>query len=183
LAGVVESRPLTLEEAKPKIVDAIKMTRSREMVSNKGMQAAHELRESLKAGAPLPFSLEKVNLKAEKIPPFSLAGDFDGKADPGKPEKETPDLTAIKQAVGDLNAGDVSEFFPTNDGGLIAIIEKRELADETKAKENRAAFEERYLANKRRVVFYEWLRDRQRDAGLVTAKEETAPVPPPQPNS
>jgi peptidyl-prolyl cis-trans isomerase D len=179
LAGVVESRPLTLEEAKPKIVDAIKMTRSREMVSNKGTQAAHELRESLRSGAPLAFSLEKVNLKVDKIPPFSLAGDFDAKADPSKKEKEAPDLSAIKQATGDLNAGDVSEFFPTNDGGLIVIVEKREPADETKAKENRAAFEERYLSNKRRIVFFEWFRDRQRDAGLATKNEETPPAPPP----
>ena len=165
------------------MVDAIKMTRSREMVSNKGTQAAHDLRESLKAGAPLPFSLEKVNLKAEKIPPFSLADDFDAKIDPSKQEKEAPDLSAIKQAVGDLNAGEVSEFFPTNDGGLIVIVEKREPADETKAKENRTTFEERYLTNKRRIVFYEWLRDRQHDAGLATAKEETQPAPPPPPNS
>lgn len=166
LAGVVEARPLTLEEARPKIVEAIKTARSREMVSNTGAKAAHDLRESLKSGAPLSFSLEKAGLKAEKIPPFSLADDLDPKADVKKPEKESADLPAIKRMVGDLNAGDVSEFMPTNEGGLIAIVEKREPPDEAKNREGRATFDERYLTNKRRIVFFEWLHDRQRNAGI-----------------
>lgn len=179
LAGVTEARPLTLEEAKPKIADTIKATRSREMLSNNGAKAARDLRESLKSGAPLAFSLEKTNLKMEKISPFSLADERDPKADPTKTEKEPEDLPAIKRAVGDLNAGDVSEFFPTNDGGLIAIVEKREPPDETKSKE-RATFEERYLTNKRRIVFYEWLRERQNEAGVQLAQGESEPAATPQ---
>ena len=52
--------------------------------------------------------------------------------------------------------------------------------DEAKIKENRANFEERFLANKRQLVFYEWLHDRQRDAGLRTAPDETQPAPAPK---
>jgi peptidyl-prolyl cis-trans isomerase D len=174
LTGVVEPRPLTLEEAKPKNVDAIKMQRAREMVLNKGAQAAHELRETLRSGAPLNFALEKVNLKAEKIPPFSVADEITAKPEPEKAEKEPGDLRAIKQAAGDLNAGEVSEFLPTNDGGFIAIVEKREPPDEARVRENKAAFEERFLGNKRKLVFFEWLRNRQSEAHVMTAKEEPA---------
>jgi parvulin-like peptidyl-prolyl isomerase len=169
LTGIAPARPLTLEEAKPKVVEAIKTSRSREIVSNKGATAAHDLRESLKSGAPLAFSWEKASLKPEKIPPFALADEVDSKIEPNK--KESADLPAIKNAVGDLNAGDVSEFFPTDDGGLIAVVEKREPPDEAKVGQNGAAFEERYVNNKRRIVFYEWLRERQREAGLATAPE------------
>jgi peptidyl-prolyl cis-trans isomerase D len=180
LSGVVEARPLTLEEAKPKIVDAIKMLREREMVLNKGAQAAHELRETLRSGAPLNFALEKVNLKVEKIPPFSVADEINAKPDPEKAGKEPADLRAIKQAAGDLNPGEVSEFFPTNDGGFIAIVEKREPPDEARVRENKTAFEERFLSNKRRLVFFEWLRDRQNEAGVTAPKDEPAA---PQQNS
>jgi peptidyl-prolyl cis-trans isomerase D len=164
LAGLVPARPLTLEEAKPKVVDAIKSARSRETVSNKGSQAAHELRESLRSGAPLALSLTKANLKAEKIPAFSIADDFDPKADPKKTEKESADLPTIKRAVTELKAGEVSEFLPTSEGGLIAIVETREPPDEAKSKE-KPAFDERYLTNKRKIAFYEWLRERQNEAG------------------
>src|ERR1700682_1275050 len=152
LTGVVEARPLTLEEAKPKIVDAIKMQRAREMVLNKGAQAAHELRDTLRSGAPLNFALEKANLKTEKIPPFSVADVINAKPDPEKAEKEPADLTAIKHAAGGLNAGEVSDFFPTKDGGFIAMVEKREPPDEARVRENKPAFEERFLSNKRKLV-------------------------------
>jgi hypothetical protein len=153
------------------------MQRAREMVLNKGAQAANELRETLRSGAPLNFALEKVNLKAEKIPPFSVADEINVKPDPEKAAKEPADLPVIKQAAGDLNPGDVSEFFPTNDGGFIAIVEKREPPDEARVRENKTAFEERFLSNKRRLIFFEWLRNRQNEAGVMAPKEEPA-VPP-----
>jgi peptidyl-prolyl cis-trans isomerase D len=167
LTGVVEARPLTLEEAKPKIADAIKANRERETVSNKGAKAAHDLRESLKAGEPVASALAKANLKAEKLPPFSLADEFEPAAEPNKPAKESPDFAVIKRAVGDLGTGGVSEFWPTADGGLVVVVEKRESPDEAKFRESKATFDERTLGNKRNIVFYEWLHERQREAGVL----------------
>jgi peptidyl-prolyl cis-trans isomerase D len=170
LTGVVEARPLTMEEVKPKIVDAIKTNRERETVSNKGMKAAHDLRENLKAGEPLASAVAKANLKMEKLPPFSLADEFEPGTEPNKPGKESPDFSAIKRAVGDLTTGGVSEFWPVADGGLIVVVEKRDPPDEAKFRESKATFDERYLGNKQKFVFYEWLRERQREAGLLNSK-------------
>jgi hypothetical protein len=170
LTGVVEARPLTMEEAKPKIADAIKTNRARETVTNKGAKAAHDLRESLKAGEPLASTLAKANLKAEKLPPFSLADESQPGTDPNKPEKESPDFPMIKRAVGDLSAGGVSEFTPLADGGLIVVVEKREPPDEAKFRESKASFDERFLSTKRGYVLYEWLRERQREAGISNSK-------------
>jgi peptidyl-prolyl cis-trans isomerase D len=170
LTGVVEARPLTIEEAKPKIVDAIKTNRERETVSNKGAKAAHDLQESLKAGEPLASALAKANLKTEKLPPFSLSDEFEPGTEPNKPGKESPDFLVIKRAVLDLSTGGVSEFWPATDGGLIVVVEKREPPDEAKFRESKASFDERVLGNKRKIVFYEWLRERQRAAGLQFSK-------------
>lgn len=170
LTGVVEARPLTMEEAKSKISDAIKTNRERETVSNKGAKAAHDLRESLQAGEPLASALAKANVKAEKLPPFSLSDEFESGTEPDKSGKEPPDFPAIKRAVGDLSAGGVSDFWPATDGGLIVVVEKREPPDEAKFRESKATFDERYLGNKRKFVFYEWLRERQREAGLQFSK-------------
>jgi hypothetical protein len=159
-----------MEEAKPKIVDTIKESRERETVSNKGAKAAHDLRERLKAGEPLASALAKVNLKTEKVPPFSLADEFEPGTEPNKPAKESPDFPAIKRAVGDLSTGGVSEFWPVTDGGLIVVVEKREPPDEAKFRESKASFDERFLSNKRSFVFYEWLRERQREAGILNSK-------------
>jgi hypothetical protein len=173
LTGVSEARPLTLEEAKPKIVEALKKSRSRELMSTKGAEAVNQLREAIKSGQSLEAAIQKVGAKPEKIPPFSLIEDEKTKPEDKEkePKKDEPaDLTAIKDAVGFLNAGEISDFSPSGENGFVAVLEKREPSTDANAAEKKAAFEKRLLDNKQRVVLYEWLHDRQQAAGLQTSK-------------
>jgi hypothetical protein len=170
LTSVVEARPISLEEAKQKVIDAIKLRTAHEIVNNKGSEVVRETRQLLASGAPLSFALEKTNVKAEKLEPFSIAEDLDPEEMPKEPKKRGPDFVAVRNAVAALQPGDVSDFIPWEDGGLVAILEKRELPDETKLAQRKAGFEQRMLTNKREIVFYEWLHDRQVEAGIVTQK-------------
>jgi len=194
LVGVTETRPLTMEEAKPKIVDAIKKSRTRELMSSKGPELANQLREAAKssAGSDLQAAIQKAGVKAEKLPPFSLFEEETTKSQDNEtnqskepkseqvsqgkepknepasqtkePKNEPPDLPMIKQAVAFLNAGEISDFVPSAENGFIAILEKRELSDDPNAGEKKAAFEKKLLDNKQRIVLYEWLHDRQQAA-------------------
>jgi hypothetical protein len=168
LTGVSEARPLTLEEAKPKIVDAIKKSRSRELMSTKGAEAVNQLREATKSGQSLEAAIQKTGAKPEKIQPFSLIEEEKTKSE-GKekePKKDEPaDLAAIKDAVAFLNAGEISDFSPSGENGFIAVLEKREPVADENAGEKKAAFEKRILDNKQRIVLFEWLHDRQQAAG------------------
>jgi len=169
LAGTIEAHPLSIEEARPKIVEALKNSPVRELMSTKGAEIVHQLREGTKTGQPLEAAIQKAGVKVEKVPPFSLLEE--GMDAPEKePKSESPELIAIKNAVAYLNAGEVSDFFPSDDTGLIAVLEKREPSADANNRDKKAAFEKRLLNNKRQIVFYEWLRDRQRDAGLQFAK-------------
>ena len=171
LAGVVDARPLTLDEAKQKIVDQIKNERSREMATAKGRKGAETLRNGLKAGQPLQFTLEQAGgLKTEKVEPFTVANEADAKNPPEKPKDDTADMMMIKNVSAQLQPGEASDFVPWIDGGLIVLMEKREPPDPAKYQETKATFEERYIKTAREYVFMEWLRDRQRDAGLPGAK-------------
>jgi hypothetical protein len=161
LAGVVDSRPLTFEEAKPKIVDTLKSQRERELLSSEGAKVVQGLREALKTGAPLARACEQAGVKAEKLEPFTIADD-EGSAD--KAKAQTPDLMSIKSAVSQIQPGEVTDFVPSQEGGIIAILEKRDPPDPATYQAKKAAFDERYLRNKRGIVFYEWLHDRQRIA-------------------
>ena len=170
LAGVIEARPLTLEEAKPRIVEAIKSSRAREMAANKGAKAAHDLREALKAGEPLAVACQKANVKAEKIEPFALMDDIEAKDPAAANKNKSSDLLAVKNAAAQLQPGEVSEFSPSEDGGIIVALEKREPPDEAKYQASKASFEQRILNNKRDLVFRDWLRERQREAGVFESK-------------
>jgi peptidyl-prolyl cis-trans isomerase D len=167
-AGVIEARPLSIEEAKPKIVETIKNSRARELMSTKGAEIVHQLREATKSGQPLDAAIQKSGVKIEKVPPFSLLEETPPGGEEAK--KESPELMAIKDAVAYMNPGGISDFFPSEEGGLIAILEKREASAAANNTEKKAAFENRLLNNKRQIVFYEWLRDRQRAANVQFAK-------------
>jgi parvulin-like peptidyl-prolyl isomerase len=170
LVSRTKSRPLTLEEAKPEIVRTLKTGRERQLAISKGMKAAHDLREGLKAGEPLSFALEQVNLKAEKLEPFTVANDSDAKTAGEKAKKEPPDMMEIKNVTAQLEPGEVSEFLPSGDGGLIIYLEKREPPDQATYAREKAGFDQHYLHNKREIVFYEWLRSRQLAANMQFAK-------------
>ena len=198
LVGITEAHPLTLEEAKPKIVAALKKSRARELMSTKSGELVQQLREATKSGQPLEAAIQKAGAKAEKLPPFSLFEEETTKSQDeetnqsaetkseqppqGKepkneppsqskePKNEPPDLPAIKEAVAFLSPGQISDFSPSGDDGFIAILEKREPFADSDAGEKKAAFEKRLLDNKERIVFYEWLHDRQEAAGLKSTK-------------
>jgi peptidyl-prolyl cis-trans isomerase D len=180
LAGVAAPRPMTAEEARPKIVEAITTQRTREMMSTKAAEIAHNLRESFKANEPAPAAFAKTGVKFDKVPPFSLLDEDVAAATPGAsptpaPEKpaDPPDLPRVKQAVAELNAHEVSDFVPTQDGGLIAVVENKMPVDPAQAAEKRKKLDEQYLKGKRSIVFSEWLRDQRRAAG-VQEKQQTS---------
>jgi len=170
LTGKTETRPLTLEEAKPKIVDAVKKTRARELMSTKSAELVQQLREAKKSGQPIDAVIEKTGLKSEKLPAFSLIDEELEKAEGNEQKKQSPELLAIKDAIALLNPGDVTDFVPSGTDGLIAILEKREPLGDAIAGDKKAAFEKRILENKERIVLIEWLRDRQQAAGLEFKK-------------
>ena len=172
LTGRTEAQPLTLEQAKPKIVDALKKARAREVMSTKGAELAQRLRDAKKSpeGAGLEAVIQKAGAKAEKLPAFSLIDEEVQKSEDKQQKNRDAELLAIKDAVALLNPGDVTDFVPSGNDGFIAILEKREPFAEANAGEKKGSFEKRILENKQRIVLVEWLRDRQQAAGLEFKK-------------
>src|SRR5438132_5400918 len=170
LTGKTEARPLTLEEAKPKIVDALKKTRARELMSTKGAELVQQLRETKQSDQTPEATIEKAGVKPERLPAFSLIEEESEKSEGNERRKQSPELLTLKDAVALLNPGDVTDFVPSGTDGLIAILEKREPLADANAGDKKAAFEKRILENKQRIVLIEWLRDRQQAAGLEVKK-------------
>jgi peptidyl-prolyl cis-trans isomerase D len=175
LTGITEARPLTLEEAKPQIVNSLKKSRARELISTKGAEVVQQLREAKGSGQSLEATIQKAGVKAEKVPAFSLMDEetteSEGSEVKNQPQKnEPPDFAAIKNAVAFLSPGEISDFSPSGSDGFIAVLEKQEPSADSDKGEKKAAFEKRLLDNKERIVFYEWLHDRQQAAGLQFTK-------------
>jgi peptidyl-prolyl cis-trans isomerase D len=165
LAGITPPKPLTLEEAKPKIVDSLKARQERELLSTRATKVSHDLREALKSGETLANAADKLKAKLEPLPAFTLADDLQPAASPA-PQK-SPDLPMVKNAVADLRANDVTEPIPTADGALVAAVEKRDPPEAADAATKRASLQERIEQGKRRMVFLEWLQERRHVAGII----------------
>jgi peptidyl-prolyl cis-trans isomerase D len=175
LMGTTPARPLTLDEAKPKITEALTKERLKQLVAARGSEVSRKIREATKAGTPLDAAFAQAGVQPERLPPFSIMETPPPKPEPSpaqKPEEkkpDAPDLPAIKNAVGELNPGDTTDFVPTTTGGLVAVLEARDPGDPAGFAAAKASFEKNYLQSKRMVVFDEWLHDRRRAAGLQLA--------------
>ena len=179
LAGIEPARPLTLEEAKPRIVDTLKNQRVRALVAAKGTEATQKIRDALKTGAPVEAAVQQAGLPVEKLPPFALADPPAMKMEPGQnaPTPESPDVQMIKGAISELNPGEVSEFIPTPTGGVVAALERRDPPDPASYEKTKATFVTRIATNRKQLAFAEWLRERRREAGVQTPPEpEAAPL-------
>ena len=177
LVKVETSRPLTLEEARPKIVEALKKQRVDQAIAAKATEVAHTLKDDLKNGKSLAEAATEAGVKTEKLPSFALVDDPIDATPAPKPEKknETPDMQYIKQAASGLNPGGVSDYVNTPDGGLIVILEKRETIGPAQFEKVRPTLEERTLTSLGQIVFYEWLRERRRAAGIPEKESGTQP--------
>ena len=177
LEGVAPATPLTVEEAKPKIVEALKKQRTSELLATKATEATTKIRAALAAGTPPEQAMQQAGLQAEKVPPFALADPPAAPPEPGKePAPQTADLNSIKGAVAELNPGEVSDFTPTEKGGVIAALQGRDKPAESGTPEQtRASFNGRLLRNKVEVAFREWLQERRHEAG-VPASSQTIPA-------
>jgi peptidyl-prolyl cis-trans isomerase D len=177
LTNIEPSRPLNLEEARPKIVDSLKKERAQQTVALQATAAGEKIREVLKSGKPVEEAAAQAGVKAEKIPAFSLLDNPPGATPAAKPEpkNESPEMQYIKQAASEMNPGDLSQFVPTPEGGLLVVLEKREPLNVAQFNAARPFVESRALQNKSQVVFFEWLRERRRAAGVEETKRQAAP--------
>lgn len=106
LLTITEAHPLSLEEAKPKIVETLKAERLRDLIAKKAAMVAQQMREALRAGTPLERAAQASGLRLERIPPFPFV-----EAPPPKPEtdKEQPKSETAKDATDkDATAKDVA---------------------------------------------------------------------------
>ena len=138
-------------------------------MSTKGAEIAQKLRQATQSGQALEAATQQAGVKVEKVPPFSVLEETT-EAQDNKPKEESPEMLTIKNAVAYLNPGEVTDFLPAGDSGLIAVLEKREPSPDAANSEKKAAFEKRLLNNRQRIVFYEWLRERQQAASVQFAK-------------
>ena len=150
------SRPLTLEEAKERIVAGIRKGKVQEAILAKGQQIRTQIEDAIKAGATFADAAQKAGLKVETAEPFALMG---------KPDMKNPVFVALRMNQVELQPGQISGVLFENEDGLIVHLDSKDPIDENKYQADKktqyASFNDYFTGQ----MFREWLRVATQRAG------------------
>jgi parvulin-like peptidyl-prolyl isomerase len=163
LADVIPARPLTFEEAKPKLTEQLTQERSQEAMNLKAAEFRTKIDAELKAGKTFADAAAAAGATAEKLPPFSMA-------EPAK--LDSPDARIIMGRSLDLAEGQLSEPTPSPGGMILVHVDKRLPVDEAKFEQEKTVIAESVLRSKRDAAFAQWLKERRTAANIVTAHSD-----------
>jgi peptidyl-prolyl cis-trans isomerase D len=157
LEDIVPSQPLTFEQAKPKLIEQLKTERAREQLTTKAAEARAKIEADLKAGKSFADAAAAAGVKAETLAPFSIAD---------RTKLDVPDQQEILEKVIVLGEKQISDFTPTEDGGLLVYLDKREPIDEAAFEKDKATLFPLFEKKKQDNAFQEWLRIRRNAAKI-----------------
>lgn len=157
LTGITPARPLTFDEAKPKLAEQLKQERANEAMNLKATELRNKIDAEVKAGKSFADAATAAGAKPEALPPFSLME---------PPKADVPDGRIIMGRSLELTEGQLSDVTPTPGGVVILRVEKRLPIDEQKFEQEKTMLAENVARGKREAAFELWLKNRRDAAGI-----------------
>ncbi len=157
LAGSVPSRQLSFDEAKPRVVAQIQKDRATQLMQTKANDLKTRIEAALKSGKSFADAALAAGVKEENIPAFSLMT---------ASKVNVPDIQAMIQTAVGLGDGKLSEFIPTEAGGLFVYMNRREPMNSIEAAIGGQMMKAQFARQKETGAFVEWLRLRKETARL-----------------
>ena len=147
LVSVTPPRPLTLDEARPKVIEAIKAERTSAALAAKAEEIRTKVADALKTGRSFDDAAKDAGQTGQDIPAYSRAA----------PAGATIDGEAVTQTTEELGVGELSKFVPTATGGLLVYVRNREGIDEAQFSQQKAMIDLQGERQKAAGYFSEWL--------------------------
>jgi peptidyl-prolyl cis-trans isomerase D len=174
LQQIVPSKLLTLDEARPQIIDQIKNSRAQETLAAKAHEVHTKIQADMTAGKSFADAAKAEGQKVDTVPAFSLV----------EPDLAEDDARTVLFKSLEMKEGELSDFVPSQEtgGGVIIYIDKREPIDPQTFEQDRAKLEPAYNDEQVDFVFSEWLRKHRAAANIISdlAGGKPTPVPAPQ---
>lgn len=162
LEKVTPSRPLTLAEAKPQVIEEIKAEKAQAALSAKGAALYTQISDALKAGKPFADAAKEAGVTSETLPPFS----------PAEPLTKQADAQQLIVKAVELPDGALGSFTQTPTGGFLLYVAKREAVDEAKLMEAEKDQLAQTRENKGFLAFLQWLDSRRKFANISGGERE-----------
>jgi hypothetical protein len=155
VAEVRPARPLTFEEARAGLQDALSAQKRAAAERAAADAALGKIREAMASGASFAEAARAAKVKTEKMAGLTpLADDL------------TPAQRQVAMAVMDTPAGTLGDFLPAPDGGFAAYVAGRRDPDEETLAKRRPMVEQNLLQGREMLLFAQWLVTAREAAGL-----------------
>ena len=160
LTGINAVRPLTLDEAKPQLVEQLKRERAQEALDLKATEIRNKIDTELKAGKSFAEAATAAGAKAEVFGTFSQA----------EPKFDGADAREVMIAAFDMKEGALSPFTPTATGGVLIRVDQRPPIDDSQFAAQKELLADNLSQFARETMFSEWLKNRRAEARVVVPK-------------
>lgn len=150
------ARPLTLEEARPRIEAQLRSQKAEQIFTADATSAANALRTAVASGKSFAEAAAAQNFKVEEIKNVVAAA-----------ESTAPENQAIAGSTLLLKEGEVSNLEGAPWGAFVAQLQSRAPVDQMAFGAREKQIRESLLRNKRDLLFIEWLRV-SREAARIT---------------
>ena len=156
VTAVNPARPLTLEEARPRIEEQLRAQKAEQIFTADATSAANALRAAVAGGKSFAEAAAAQNLKVEEIKNVVAAA-----------ESTSPENQAIAGSTLLLKEGGISNLEGAPWGAFVAQLQSRAPIDQMAFGARETQIRESLLHNKRDLLFMEWLRV-SREAARIT---------------
>jgi hypothetical protein len=161
IAAITPATPMTFEEAKKQLTDDLINERANEALSLKAAEIRKKIEEAIKAGKSFADAAKEAGATPEPFPAFSQA----------EPKMDQPDAREVMMGSSELAVGQLSDFKPTQTGGLLIYIDKRLPVDESGFEKEKTMIAQNIDRMMTEAAFQQWLKERRGLAGLSERKE------------
>jgi hypothetical protein len=169
----MDSKPSEIppfEEVKADAIKRLEHQRAFEATVKHGREALANVKQAMSSGKSFVDAARELSLKITSPEPFSIS----------ETNTNFSAATEIKQVVLGMATNSVSEFVPTEKGGLFFHLKERLAPDPAEYEKNKEQVTNQLLERNRQAIFQSWVRDVMQQE-QVTFGRSSAPAPTPEP--
>ncbi len=161
LTGTEEAKPLTFEESKAQLSEQLTKERAQEALNLATSKAHNDIEAALKAGKTFEDAAKESGVTPEKFPTFS-------KTDRNA---QAPDANAVISASADVAEGQISAFTPSDTGGFILHVDKRQPIDEAEFAKKKDEIAKQLASTQGDAVFESWFSQKKKEANAQFGRQ------------
>lgn len=152
LVDVKPERPMEFDEAKEQLQILMVDSALNELLADNARQSSQKIKDALSSGKTFQQAAAELKLKVSSPKPVAVA-ELSSLISVEISDEER----AVRQAGMNMPIGGVSDFIPTENGGVIAYLKNREIPEGKNLTSDAAEFSQGYIRAVQNRIFSEWL--------------------------